>query len=155
MATRDNHELVVKETILDHSHEISKEFKASYPENRRLPVDMKAEAVNTLSLGVNVECLHRHLTTMCGKQLTRRDLHKIRTASKHSAVNEVDKILEELETILDCDPACSIKINTDANNEPEAIFIQTSAMTKMTARYSDVIEIDTTSMIVACHWLVL
>ena len=135
---------MVKETVLDHSHDVSKEIKASYPENRRLPADIKAEAANMLSLGVNVERLRRHLTTLCGKQLTRKDLHNIRTSSKRSAVNEEDNILEELETILDCDPACSIKVHTDTNNELEAIFIQTSAMKKMTARYSDVIEIDTT-----------
>ena len=52
-----------------------------------------------LSLGINVERLRRHLSAMCGKQLTRKDLHNIRTLSKRSAVNE-DNILEEWETIL-------------------------------------------------------
>ena len=69
-----------------------------------------------------------NITTLCGKQLTRKDLHNIQTSSKRSALNEEDNILEELETILDCDPACSIKVHTDTNNELEAIFIQTSAM---------------------------
>ena len=144
VATSDSNELVVMETILDHSHKISKEIKASYPENRRLPADIKAEAANMLSMGVNVERLRRHLITVCGKQLTRKDLHNIRTSAKHSSVNEEDNILQELETILDSDPACSIKINTDSNNELEAIFLQTSSMKKLAARYSDVIEIDTT-----------
>ena len=54
-ATSDSQKCVVREVKLEHSHDVSQATRASYPDIRRLPPDVKAEAANMLSMGVKVE----------------------------------------------------------------------------------------------------
>ena len=144
-ATRDSQEMVIREVKLEHSHdEVSQAIKASYPESRRLPPDVKAEAPNMLAMGVKVEHLRRYLSEQSGKVLTRKDVHNIRTLHKHVGPNEEETLLCELESILNNDPTSTIHVKTSDDNHLEAVFIQTSSMKILAERYCEVVEIDTT-----------
>ena len=76
--------------------------------------------------------------------LTRKDVHNIRTLHKHVGPNEEEKLLCELESILDNDPTSTIHVKTRDDNHLEAVFIQTSSMKMFAERYCEVVEIDST-----------
>ncbi|KAI0231265.1 hypothetical protein LSAT2_018370, partial [Lamellibrachia satsuma] len=76
--------------------------------------------------------------------LTRKDMHNIRTKEKLAGPNEEEKLLQELEAILEDDTGSTIDLNINDDNCLEAMFVQTSAMKLLAERYCHVLEVDTT-----------
>lgn len=104
VATRDSQELVIRDVKLEHSHNVSQAIKASYPESRRLPPAVEAEAASMLSVCVHVEHLRRKDTCL-RNQIILCAFHVAKTFRKETTAMETasedrERVRKELQAML-------------------------------------------------------
>ncbi|XP_034246660.1 uncharacterized protein ZSWIM9-like [Thrips palmi] len=139
--------LQIYEVNLWHSHPVTPNIKASFPESRRLDNDEEKAVQNLLKAKVKPTMIRNLLGNVTSKKLTSRDIANQRAKMKKEALSgrtEEEKLLDVLQELTDVDPDSNIHIGQDNGGNLEFLFFQTSEMKKNMQKYPSVVIMDTT-----------
>jgi len=144
-ANREKQQLIITRMELQHKHELTEEIFNHYPENRQLNTSESAILEPLVDLRVRPALLQHMLHNTTHKPLTKHDIQNVlRRIGAAGGKSKADLLADEIEVILQHDPSAPIAVKTDSDGTLKMLFLQTTAMRKLTDSFPEVILLDAT-----------
>lgn len=134
-----NAELIVKNIVSEHNHEIPTEEMFKYlPKQRKLSNEDKNSAIRLLKLKVNKKLLQAHLVKQTGKAVFLKDLSNLQTC-----LSNTDNSIKEIIDLLMNKYNCTVDVHSE-DNKLRGLFFQDDDMRKSFDLFPEVLFMDGT-----------